>query len=158
MITISKWAMTALCATLLVGCGSSKDKAEELVKVMDLDTQYKMVIQVATAGYSSKYRDLSSAQIKTVIEDNIPKELLNDTLVEVYADHFDADELELMIEANKHPEKAMAVILGSKGGMDLAKKSMEVQSELQRDMAKAFEDRDEDIVDELDDLQKEARG
>ncbi|MGH8329101.1 MAG: hypothetical protein ACRER3_13015 [Pseudomonas fluorescens] len=76
----------------------------------------------------------------------------------MYADHFDADELELMIEANKHPEKAMAVILGSKGGMALAKKSVEVQSELQRDMAKAFEDRDEDIVDELDDLQKEARG
>ena len=42
--------------------------------------------------------------------------------------------------------------------MKLAKKTMEVQVDLQRDMAKAFEDRDEDIVDELDDLQKEARG
>lgn len=158
MITISKWAATVLCAALLVGCGSSKDKAEELVQVMGLDTQYKMVVQVATAGYSTKYRELSSDQIKTVIEDNISKELLKDTLVEVYSDHFDADELELMIEANKHPENAMAVIMGSKDGMKLAKKSMEVQVDLQRDVAKAFKDRDEDIIDELDDLQKEARG
>jgi hypothetical protein len=42
--------------------------------------------------------------------------------------------------------------------MNLAKKAMEVQADLQRDMAKAFEDRDEDIIDELDDLQAEARG
>lgn len=59
-----------------------------------------------------------------------------------------------MIEANKHPDQAMKIIMGSKDGMKLAKKTMEVQVDLQRDMAKAFEDRDEDIVDELDDLQK----
>jgi hypothetical protein len=158
MNNISKWTLATLCAAVLAGCGSSKDKAEELVKVMDLDSQYKMVVQLSTAGYSTKYRDVPAAQIKKVIEDNIPKKLLKDTLVEVYAEHFDSDELELMIEANKHPENAMAVIMGSKGGMKLAKKSIEVQADLQRDMAKAFEDRDEDIVDELDDLQKEARG
>ncbi len=73
---------------------------------------------------------------------------MKDTLVQVYADHFDADELELMIEASKHPDQAMKIIMGSKDGMKLAKKTMEVQVDLQRDMAKAFEDRDEDIVDE----------
>lgn len=31
---------------------------------------------------------------------------------------------------------------------------MDIQVDLQRDMAKAFEDRDEDIVDELDDLER----
>ena len=93
-----------------------------------------------------------------MIEDNISQDLLKDTLVQVYANHFDADELELMIEANKHPDQAMKIIMSSKDGMKLAKKSMDVQVDLQRDMAKAFEDRDEDIVDELDDLRKDARG
>ena len=158
MMNASKWAISALCAALLAGCGSSTDKAEELVKVMGLDTQYKMVVQVATAGYSQKYRDVPSAKVRAVIEENIPQELLKDTLIEVYAEHFDADELELMIKANKNPANAMAVIMNSKDGMNLAKKAMEVQADLQRDMAKAFEDRDEDIIDELDDLQAEARG
>lgn len=158
MTNVSKWAITALCSVLLAGCGSSQDKAEELVKLMGMDVQYKMVVQVATSGYASKYREVAPEKIKAVIEDNISQDLLKDTLVQVYADHFDADELELMIEANKHPDQAMKIIMDSKDGMKLAKKTMEVQVDLQRDMAKAFEDRDEDIVDELDDLQKEARG
>jgi aminopeptidase N len=158
MANASKWAITALFAALLTGCGSSSDKAEELVKMMGLDAQYKMVIQVATAGYSQKYHDVPPAKIKAVIEENISQDLLKETLIEVYSNHFDADELELMIEANKHPAEAMSIIMKSKDGMKLAKKAMEVQVDLQRDMAKSFEDRDEDIVDELDDLQKEARG
>jgi aminopeptidase N len=158
MTYVSKWAITAICSVLLAGCGSSQDKAEELVELMGLDGQYKMVVQVATTGYASKYREVAPEKIKAVIEDNISQDLLKDTLVQVYADHFDADELELMIEANKHPDQAMKIIMGSKDGMKLAKKSMEAQVDLQRDMAKTFEDRDEDIVDELDDLQKEARG
>ena len=158
MTNVSKWAITAFCSVLLAGCGSSQDKAEELVKLMGMDVQYKMVVQVATSGYASKYREVAPEKIKAVIEDNISQDLLKDTLVQVYADHFDADELELMIEANKHPDQAMKIIMGSKDGMKLAKKSMDVQVDLQRDMAKAFEDRDEDIVDELDDLRKDARG
>lgn len=158
MMNVFKLAITALGASLLVGCGSSTDKAEELVKVMGLEAQYKMVIQVATAGYVSKYRELPPEKIKAVIEENITQEVMKDALVSVYADHFDADELELMIEANKKPEQAVKVIMGSKGGIELAKKSMAVQVDLQRDIAKAFEDRDEDIIDELDDLRKDARG
>lgn len=158
MTSVSKWAIMAFCSMLLAGCGSSQDKAEELVKLMGMDVQYKMVVQVATSGYASKYREVAPEKIKAVIEDNISQDLLKDTLVQVYADHFDADELELMIEANKHPDQAMKIIMSSKDGMKLAKKSMDVQVDLQRDMAKAFEDRDEDIVDELDDLRKDARG
>lgn len=155
---VSKWTLTALCALLLAGCGSSEDKAEELVKVMDLDAQYTMVLEVSTADYATRYPDVPPAKIKKVIEDNIPKKLLKETLIEIYADHFDSEELELMIEANKHPEKATKLILGSEVGMKLAKKSVEVQVDLEKDMAKALEDRDEDIIDELDDLQEEARG
>jgi uncharacterized protein YjaG (DUF416 family) len=117
-----------------------------------------MIVQVATAGYAQKYHDVSSAKIKAVIEENISQDVLKDTLVEVYAKHFDADELELMIEASKKPANAMAIFMESKDGMKLAKKSMEVQADLQHDMAKAFKDRDEDIIEALDDLQKEARG
>lgn len=125
MTNVSKWAITALCSVLLAGCGSSQDKAEELVKLMGMDVQYKMVVQVATSGYASKYREVAPEKIKAVIEDNISQDLLKDTLVQVYADHFDADELELMIEANKHPDQAMKIIMGSKDGMKLAKKTME---------------------------------
>lgn len=121
MTNVSKWAITALCSVLLAGCGSSQDKAEELVKLMGMDVQYKMVVQVATSGYASKYREVAPEKIKAVIEDNISQDLLKDTLVQVYADHFDADELELMIEANKHPDQAMKIIMGSKDGMKLAK-------------------------------------
>ena len=158
MIKASKWAISALCAALLAGCGSSQDKAEELVEKMGLDSQYKMVVQMATAGYATKYREVPPEKIRAVIEDNISQDLLKETLVEIYTDHFDADELELMIKANKNPADAMKIILGSKDGIKLAQKSVQVQAELQQDMAKAFADRDEDIIDELDDLQKEARG
>ncbi|WP_426160366.1 MULTISPECIES: DUF2059 domain-containing protein [Pseudomonas] len=158
MIKASKWAISALCAALLAGCGSSQDKAEELVEKMGLDSQYKMVVQMATAGYATKYREVPPEKIRAVIEDNISQDLLKETLVEIYTDHFDADELELMIKANKNPADAMKIIMGSKDGIKLAQKSVQVQAELQQDMAKAFADRDEDIIDELDDLQKEARG
>ncbi len=158
MIKAPKWAISALCAALLAGCGSSQDKAEELVEKMGLDSQYKMVVQMATAGYATKYREVAPEKIRAVIEDNISQDLLKETLVEIYADHFDADELELMIKANKNPAEAMKIIMGSKDGIKLAQKSVQVQAELQQDMAKAFADRDEDIIDELDDLQKEARG
>lgn len=157
MINVSKWVFTALCTALLAGCGSSQDKAEELVEMMGLDGQYQTVLQIATTGYATKYREVAPEKIRAVIEDNISQKLLKDTLVQVYADHFEADELELMIQANKHPEQAMKIIMGSKDGIKLAKRSMEIQVDLQRDMAKAFEDRDEDIVDELEALRKEAR-
>ncbi|AKA86401.1 hypothetical protein [Pseudomonas synxantha] len=48
MTNVSKWAITAFCSVLLAGCGSSQDKAEELVKLMGMDVQYKMLVQVAT--------------------------------------------------------------------------------------------------------------
>ena len=59
MTNVSKWAITALCSVLLTGCGSSQDKAEELVKLMGMYVQYKMVVQVATWGYASKYREVA---------------------------------------------------------------------------------------------------
>lgn len=158
MNTFAKWTLTALSAALLVGCGSSTDKAEELVKAMDVDTQYKSIVMMTTAGYSRKYPQLQSSQIKQVIEKNLPKNLIHDSLVEVYADHFDSDELDLIIKANKNPQQAMAIIMGSKDGQALALKSVKVQGELQKDIAKALEGADEDIVDDLDELKDEAKG
>ena len=158
MKIVTKWTLTALSAVLLTGCGSSTDKAEELVKEMDVDTQYKTVVMMATAGYSSTYPQLQSSQIKQVIEKNLPKKLIHDSLVEVYADHFSSDELDLIIKANKNPQQAMAIIMGSKDGQELALKSVKVQGELQKDIAKALEGADEDIVDDLDDLKDKAEG
>jgi len=158
MNTFAKWTLTALSAALLAGCGSSTDKAEELVKAMDVDTQYKSIVMMTTSGYSRKYPELQSSQIKQVIEKNLPKDLIHDSLVEVYADHFSSDELDLIIKANKNPQQAMAIIMGSKDGQALALKSVKVQGELQKDIAKALEGADEDIVDDLDDLKKESKG
>jgi hypothetical protein len=158
MNIITKWTLAAVCAALLAGCGSSEDKAEELLKTMQLDSQYQMIVQASTAGYASKFSDVPRDKIKKVIEEHLPKKLIKQTFIDVYADHFDSDELQLMIDANKHPEKAMAIIMGSKDGIKLAKKSVEVQADLQKDMAEAFKERDEDIIDDLNDLQDEARG
>jgi len=158
MNTFAKWILSALSAALLAGCGSSTDKAEELVKAMDVDTQYKSIVMMTTAGYSRKYPQLQSSQIKQVIEKNLPKNLIHDSLVEVYADHFDSDELDLIIKANKNPQQAIAIIMGSKDGQELALKSVKVQGELQKDIAKALEGADEDIVDDLDDLKKKSQG
>lgn len=155
MNNILKWTMMALCASLMVGCGSSKDKAEELIKVLD---PYKMILMITMSSYTTKYPGLPVDQIKKTVEKNLTKEMINDTLVEVYADHFDSAELEILIEATKNPQNAMAIVSGSKGGLDLAKKAAKVQSELQSDIAKALKGVDEDIVGELDDLQKKTRG
>jgi len=156
MNALSKWTLTALNAALLAGCGSSTDKAEELVKAMDVDTQYNSIVTMTTSGYSTKYPELQSSQIRQIIEKNLPKDLIHDSLVEVYADHFNSDELDLIIKANNNPQQAMAIIMGSKNGQALAMKSVKVQGELQRDIAKALEGADEDIVDDLDDLKKDS--
>lgn len=158
MNALSKWTLTALSAALLAGCGSSTDKAEELVKAMDVDTQYNSIVTMTTSGYSTKYPELQSSQIRQIIEKNLPKDLIHDSLVEVYADHFNSDELDLIIKANNNPQQAMAIIMGSKNGQALAMKSVKVQGELQRDIAKALEGADEDIVDDLDDLKKDSKG
>jgi hypothetical protein len=63
-----------------------------------------------------------------------------------------------MIRANQHPEQAMAIILNSKQGRDLAQKVMTIQTTIAKDMQDAMADRDEAIVDTLDDLKDEARG
>lgn len=158
MNTFAKLSLPAFCAVVLAGCGSSTDKAEELVKAMDVDTQYKSIVMMTSVGYSTKYPQLQSSQIKQVIEKNLPKKLLHDSLVEVYADHFDSDELDLIIKANKNPQQAMAIIMGSKDGQALALKTVKVQGELQQDIAKALKGADEDIVDDLDDLKDKAKG
>lgn len=158
MNILSKWTLTALSVALLAGCGSSTDKAKELVKAMDVETQYRSIVMMTASGYSRKYPELQSSQIKKVIEDNLPKDLIQDSLVEVYAEHFTADELDLIIKANKNPQQAMAIIMGSKDGQALALKSVKVQGQLQQDIAKALEGVDEDIVDDLDDLKDEAKG
>ncbi len=143
---------------LFSGGGSSQDQAEELVKATHVDAQYSMILQASIAGYASKYGDLPKDQIKKVVEKHLTKEMLMETFAEVYAKNFDADELQLMIDASKHPETATQKIMGSKDGMKLAQKAMSVQGELQSDMVKAFQAHDEDITEALDDLQEKARG
>lgn len=157
MNTLSKWTLTALSTALLSGCGSSTDKAEELVKAMDVETQYKSIIMMSSSIYSRQYPELQSSQIKKVIEKNLPKELIQESLVEVYAEHFSADELDLIIKANKNPQQAMAIIMGSKDGQALALKSVKVQGQLQQDIAKALEGVEDDIIDDLDDLKDDAK-
>lgn len=158
MNNASKWTITAICAALLAGCGSSQDKAEELVEMMNVDANYGMIVQAAAAGYAPKFRDVRPEQIKRVVKDNIPLKFLKQAMVDVYADTFDSDELDLMIKANKNPMNAMSIIMGSKDGQKLAMKSVKVQTDLQMDIAKAMQDKDADILDELKDLQEEARG
>jgi len=63
-----------------------------------------------------------------------------------------------MIRANQHPEQAMAIILTSKQGRDLAEKVMSIQTTIAQDMRDAMTDSDEAIVDALDDLKDEAQG
>ncbi|OEC37031.1 hypothetical protein A7D27_25820 [Pseudomonas sp. 1D4] len=153
-----KWTLAALCVSLLAGCGSSEDKAEKLVDSMGLDQQYKMIVELSTAGYATQYPGVDRKKIKAVIEDNLSRDTLRDAMVEVYANHFDEDELDLIIQANKQPERAMAIILGSKDGQALARKTVEVQKDLMADMQDAMSESEEDIVDALDELQEEARG
>ncbi|WP_247293007.1 hypothetical protein [Pseudomonas violetae] len=157
MNNFTNWTLTAICAALLTGCGSSQDKAEELVEMMNVDANYGLIVQAAAAGYAPKFRDVKPDQIKTVVKDKIPLKFLKQTMVDVYADTFDSDELDLMIKANKNPANAMSIIMGSKDGQKLAMKAVRVQNDLQMDMAKAMQDKDEDILDELNDLQDEAR-
>ena len=150
--------MAAACAAMLTGCGSSKDKAEELIKTTGLTEQYGVIVDIASSAYATQYPMLGREQIRNVVRQNLPQDALKDAMVEVYADHFDDDELDLMIRANQYPEQAMAIILGSKDGRELALKVVEVQKTMMQDMQDAMSDNDEAIVDALDDLKDQAEG
>lgn len=150
--------MAVACAAMLTGCGSSKDKAEELIKTTGLTEQYGVIVDIASSAYATQYPMLGREQIRNVVRQNLPQDALKEAMVEVYADHFDDDELDLMIRANQHPEQAMAIILGSKDGRELALKVVEVQKTMMQDMQDAMSDNDEAIVDALDDLKEQAEG
>jgi hypothetical protein len=152
LMRIGKATLAVLFAAALAGCGGSKDKAEELIEASGLTKQYGTIVEIASAGYASRYPMLEREQIRNVVRKNIDPDELKSQMVDVYADHFNNDELELMIQANKHPEQAMAIILGSKEGRALAEKVMKVQKAIAQDMQESMADSDDAIVDALDDL------
>jgi len=157
-MSMKKVMLAAMLAMALTGCGGSKDKAEELVEASGMTKQYGSMVEMASAGYASRYPMLEREQIRNVVRENIDPDDLKNMVVEIYADHFDNDELDLMIRANQHPEQAMAIILTSKQGRDLAEKVMSIQTTIAQDMRDAMTDSDEAIVDALDDLKDEAQG
>ncbi|SMQ23253.1 hypothetical protein SAMN04488483_0870 [Pseudomonas helmanticensis] len=157
-MSMKKITLAVLLATALAGCGGSKDKAQELVEASGMTKQYGSMVEMVSTAYASRYPMLEREQIRNVVRENIDPEDLKDKVVEIYADHFDNDELDLMIRANQHPEQAMAIILTSKKGRDLAEKVMTIQTTITKDMQEAMADSDEAIIDALDDLKDEAQG
>ncbi|SDT55949.1 DUF2059 domain-containing protein [Pseudomonas prosekii] len=157
-MSMKKVTLAVLLAAALAGCGGSKDKAEELIEVSGLTKQYGTIVDIASAAYASRYPMLEREQVRNVVRDNIDPDQLKSDMVDVYADHFDNDELDLMIRANQHPEQAMAMIVGSKEGRALAEKIMKVQTTIAKDMQEAMADSDEAIIDDLDDLKDEQKG
>ncbi|WP_426234544.1 hypothetical protein [Pseudomonas sp. TWP3-2] len=157
-MSIKNVTLAVLLAAALAGCGGSKDKAEELVEISGLTKNFGTIVDVASAGYASRYPMLEREQIRNVVRENLDQEELKNQVIEIYADHFDTDELDLMIRANKHPEQAMAMILGSSEGRALAEKIMKVQKNIAEDMQEAMVDSDDSIVDALDDLKDEQQG
>lgn len=147
-----KVTLAVLLAAALAGCGGSKDKAEELIEVSGLTKHYSSIVEIASASYASRYPMLEREQIRNVVRDKLDQDKLKSKMVDIYADHFDDEELELMIRANKHPEQAMAIILGSKEGRALAEKVMDVQKTIAQDMQKAMVNSDDAIIDALDEL------
>ncbi|QAX85372.1 hypothetical protein C2E19_16590 [Pseudomonas sp. DTU12.3] len=157
-MSMKKITLAVLLATALAGCGGSKDKAQELVEASGMTKQYGSMVEMVSTAYASRYPMLEREQIRNVVRENIDPEDLKNKVVEIYADHFDNDELDLMIRANQHPEQAMAIILTSKKGRDLAEKVMTIQTTITKDMQEAMADSDEAIIDALDDLKDEAQG
>ncbi|CAI8738780.1 hypothetical protein [Pseudomonas sp. fls2-241-R2A-110] len=147
-----KLTLAVLFAAALAGCGGSKDKAEELIEVSGLTKHYSTIVEIASASYASRYPMLEREQIRNVVRDKLDQDELKSKMVDIYADHFDDEELELMIRANKHPEQAMAIILGSKEGRALAEKVMDVQKTISQDMQKSMVNSDDAIIDALDEL------
>ncbi|EJN17418.1 hypothetical protein [Pseudomonas sp. GM80] len=157
-MSMKKLTLAVLLAAALAGCGGSKEKAQALVEASGLNQQYGNIVEVAARSYSSRYPMLEHEQIRNVVRENLDAEDLKDMVVEIYADHFDNDELDLMIRANQHPDQAMAMIITSKTGRDLAQKIMTIQTTIAKDMQEALTDSDEAIIDALDDLKDEAQG
>jgi hypothetical protein len=152
LMGMRKLTLAVLFAAALAGCGGSKDKAEELIEVSGLTKHYSTIVEIASASYASRYPMLEREQIRNVVRDKLDQDELKSKMVDIYADHFDDEELELMIRANKHPEQAMAIILGSKEGRALAEKVMDVQKTISQDMQKSMVNSDDAIIDALDEL------
>lgn len=159
MIKITRWTLMTLLAALLAGCGSSStDKAQELADAMDMDAQYTRVVEMTSASYIPKFRNVPHAKIKEVIREYVTQDDLKEVIVEAYASRFDADELDLIIKATENPANAMTLIMGSKDGRALGQKSLKVQNDLMAEIAEAFSDVEEEILEDLTNLNEEARG
>lgn len=155
---MKKIMLAVLAAAALAGCGGNKDKAQAFVESSGMTKQYTSMVETASSGYASRYPMLEHEQIRNVVRENIDPDDLKGMVVEIYANHFNSDELDLLTRANQHPEQAMTIILSSKKGRDLAEKCMAVQSTLAKDMRDAMADSDEAIIDALDDLKDQAQG
>lgn len=155
---IAKLLIGIICAAILAACGGGKDKAKELIELSGVDRQYSVIVEMATMGYGSRYPTLDRSQVRDAVRENVTLDLIKQTMIDVYANHFDEDELDLMIQAQNHPDQAMNIIMGSKDGRALAMKVVEVQKAMMKDMEEAMAENDNAIVDALDDLKGRARG
>lgn len=157
-MSMKELVLAVFIAAALAGCGGSKDKAREFVESSGMTKQYASMVETASSGYASRYPMLEREQIRNVVRENIDPDDLKDMVVEIYANHFTSDELDLLTRANQHPEQAMTIIMSSKNGRDLAEKFIAIQSTLAKDMRDAMADSDKAIIDALDDLKDEVQG
>ena len=145
-------SFAVLLAVVLTACGGSKDKARELVESTRYD-DFESRLDVLLEFFNSHYWALPTDTIREVVTKNLDREATKNQIIDVYADHFNEEELDVMIRANnKSLEETESILSSTQEGRALFDRVVEVQAVVDQVIEDAAKAQTTAIVEALDKL------
>jgi hydroxypyruvate isomerase len=147
-----KITFVVLLAVALAACGGSKDKARELVE-STRDDGFESRMDDLMKVFSSHYWALPDDTIRETVVEKLDMEGIRSLIVDVYADHFNNEELEVMIRANnKSLEETESILSSTEEGRALFDRVVEVQAVIDQVTEDAMKARTTAVIESLDKL------
>ncbi|CAI8928900.1 MULTISPECIES: hypothetical protein [Pseudomonas] len=126
-MSMRKLTLAILLSVTLSACGAGKDKARELIEASPANDKFQAIVDMAVQHYSPRFEDVMDQDIYDVVMAKIDLNELKSMAVDLYAAHFSDEEMDVMMRANRNPEKAESILSSSSEGQALLDKVLEVQ-------------------------------